>query len=190
MSIKTVSCSYSEVDELVQNLANQIQEDDFVPEVMIAIAGGGLIPARLLRNHLKIPIFTINLKLYEGVGEMNDTVKILQGLDDMAKDFIKNKKILIVDEIHDSGKTMCEAIRLISEVASPENMAYAVLHYKCISKKGKLSNLCQKWYASKLIDNEWILYPWSPKEDFPEKDAILEQKHSSQTKNEKGCCVC
>ena len=37
----------------------------FKPDVIIAIGGGGFIPARMLRTELKIPILAISLELCE-----------------------------------------------------------------------------------------------------------------------------
>ena len=41
----------------------QIQE--FAPDVIVAIGGGGFIPARMLRTELKIPILAVSLELYD-----------------------------------------------------------------------------------------------------------------------------
>src|ERR1700759_2039507 len=59
-----------QVHKLCQEAAPRIL-DDFQPNLMIAIGGGGYVPARILRSFLKqpgspnIPIQAIGLSLYE-----------------------------------------------------------------------------------------------------------------------------
>ena len=61
--------SYNNVHQLCQESADRIKQ--FKPDIIIAIGGGGFIPARILRTFLKEPglptirIFAIILSLYE-----------------------------------------------------------------------------------------------------------------------------
>jgi uncharacterized protein len=55
--------SYADIHETVTSLVPQIHE--FNPSVIIAIGGGGFIPARMLRTELKIPILAVSLELYD-----------------------------------------------------------------------------------------------------------------------------
>jgi hypoxanthine phosphoribosyltransferase len=55
--------SYNAIHKLVKNLAVS-EIDKFQPELMVAIGGGGFIPARILRTFVKIPILAVALKLY------------------------------------------------------------------------------------------------------------------------------
>jgi hypoxanthine phosphoribosyltransferase len=64
--------SYNQVHQLIKDSVERYRiNDDFRPDLMIAIGGGGFIPARILRTFLKrpnnknIPIQAIGLSLYE-----------------------------------------------------------------------------------------------------------------------------
>lgn len=162
---KKVFIDYNEVEKLVDTLSQNIKSN-FEPEVIIAISGGGLIPARLLRNYLNVPILSINLKLYKDVGVAADNVTLMQGLDELSSDFIKDKNVLIVDEIHDSGKTMNEAYNMILKyVRDSKSLSASVLHYKDIDNKDydifDLPADAQFFYAELAHPDEWIIYPWS-----------------------------
>lgn len=99
---------------------------DFQPQLMIAIGGGGYVPARILRSFLKqanspnIPIQAIGLSLYESLGgdpqvEIPGTkVTRTQWLDLTALGEMENligKRILIVDEVDDTRTTLEYAVK-------------------------------------------------------------------------------
>lgn len=96
------------------------------PQLMIAIGGGGYVPARILRSFLKkpgkpnIPIQAIGLSLYEQlatdnvVEEPGKKVTRTQWLDLTSLGEMKNligKKILIVDEVDDTRTTLEYAVK-------------------------------------------------------------------------------
>ena len=55
----------------------------FNPDVIIAIGGGGFIPARILRTHIKVPILAVSVELYDDTTNSAGTnVNIKQWFDD------------------------------------------------------------------------------------------------------------
>lgn len=96
---------------------------------MIAIGGGGYVPARILRSFLKreggpnIPIQAIGLSLYESLPEITGSVEVevpgtrvtrTQWLDMSALGQMENlvgKNILIVDEVDDTRTTLEYAVK-------------------------------------------------------------------------------
>jgi len=103
------------------------------PQLMIAIGGGGYVPARILRSFLKqpgspnIPIQAIGLSLYEElpvthadnatagvVDQIGTKVTRTQWLDFSSLGGMENlvgKRILIVDEVDDTRTTLEYAIK-------------------------------------------------------------------------------
>lgn len=126
--VEKIYVTYNQIHKLCQEAAQQIL-DDFKPNLMIAIGGGGYVPARILRSFLKrdgtpnIPIQAIGLSLYEqlGSGPNTDTqvevpgkkVTRTQWLDlsslEMAN--LIGKNVLIVDEVDDTRTTLEYAVR-------------------------------------------------------------------------------
>jgi hypoxanthine phosphoribosyltransferase len=95
---------------------------------MIAIGGGGYVPARILRSFLRqpgspnIPIQAIGLSLYEQLPNSSDAqveaagtkVTRTQWLDMTALGEMKNlvgKRVLIVDEVDDTRTTLEYAVK-------------------------------------------------------------------------------
>ena len=55
--------SYAQIHNAITSLAPRVKE--FNPDVIIAIGGGGFIPARMLRTEIKVPILAVSLELYD-----------------------------------------------------------------------------------------------------------------------------
>lgn len=100
------------------------------PQLIIAIGGGGYVPARILRSFLKqpgspnIPIQAIGLSLYEQlpvtdtdagvVDQIGTKVTRTQWLDFSSLGGMENlvgKRILIVDEVDDTRTTLEYAVK-------------------------------------------------------------------------------
>ena len=83
-----VRYSYDEIHELVRGGASMLREANFTPDYIISIAGGGLIPARMLRTYVDVPILNMTVTSYEGDSHTptQDPV-ILQSID---PEIIKN----------------------------------------------------------------------------------------------------
>ncbi|EXF86217.1 hypothetical protein CaCOL14_010477 [Colletotrichum acutatum] len=130
--VEKLYVTYNDVHNLCQESAVKILET-FQPQLIIAIGGGGYVPARILRSFLKkpgnpnIPIQAIGLSLYEslpetfggnstpGVPEVPGTkVTRTQWLDLTAIGEMENlvgKRILIVDEVDDTRTTLEYAVK-------------------------------------------------------------------------------
>jgi hypoxanthine phosphoribosyltransferase len=155
---------------------------------MIAIGGGGYVPARILRSFLRrtgspnIPIQAIGLSLYEALGtddqieEPGHKVTRTQWLDlsslEMAN--LIGKNVLIVDEVDDTRTTLEYAVKeLQKDVATaaqqlgkdPQSTQFSifVLHNKDKEKKGRLPNdliEANRYLAARTVPDVWINYPW------------------------------
>lgn len=163
---------------------------DFEPQLMIAIGGGGYIPARILRSFLKqpgspnIPIQAIGLSLYEQLGEDPDVetpgtkVTRTQWLDLTSLGHMQNlvgKRILIVDEVDDTRTTLEYAVKELEKDveearkkmpdgdSQPKTeFSIFVLHNKDKAKKGILPHdmISTRYEAARTVGDVWINYPW------------------------------
>lgn len=115
--VEKVYVSYDQIHTLCQVTGDRILKE-FRPDLIIAIGGGGFIPARILRTFLKvhgqknIPIQAIGLVLYEDLGtgveeQIGTEVQRIQWLDfsTLGGASLVGKRILIVDEVDDTRTT-------------------------------------------------------------------------------------
>ncbi|KAK2602024.1 hypoxanthine-guanine phosphoribosyltransferase [Conoideocrella luteorostrata] len=185
--VEKIYVTYNEVHQLCRKSANRILSE-FQPQLMIAIGGGGFIPARILRSFLKtpgspnIPIQAIGLSLYEQLGEETQVekksreVKRTQWLDLTSLGQMTNlvgKRILIVDEVDDTRTTLEYAVNELEkdvEIArqgmggdQPKTEFYIfVLHNKDKKKEGSLPEdmVAHRYEAAVTTGDAWINYPW------------------------------
>jgi len=204
--VQRVYVTYNDVHKLCLEASHKILTD-FKPELIIAIGGGGYIPARILRSFLKQPngknisIQAIGLSLYENLGagepgspeeQPGKEVVRLQWLDfssESTKHLI-GKNILIVDEVDDTRTTLQYAVQeLMKDVeeqakklgrSEKTNFSIFVLHNKDKPKKGELPEemmTAGRYLAAQTTGDEWICYPWEAR-DIDEHDKLAAESHS------------
>jgi hypoxanthine phosphoribosyltransferase len=147
--------SYTYIDEICRRLAHNIL-DEYKPDLIVAIGGGGLIPSRIMRTVIKKPIYTISISCYDENDNRVEEPMINQWFEN--NDIIKGKKILIVDEVDDTRKTISFLLPKIKDL-EPEEIYVSVIHNKNKKKEDiDLSNV--KMIVGEEVADRWIVYPW------------------------------
>lgn len=174
--------SYAQIHEAITSLSKQILE--WKPDVMVAIGGGGFIPARMLRTEIKVPILAVSLELYDDATKTaNATVIKKQWFDETsgvgAK--VRGARVLIVDEVDDSRKTLEYCVRELQETNAPSAVAVAVVHNKLKEKKGTLPQGVA-YFAGEDVENRWNCYPWDASaygHDIQTHEKLAQQCHEA-----------
>lgn len=143
--------SWDEIEEMCRELCKKIKKE-FEPEIIIAIIRGGMIPGRLFSDYLgNNNVATVKTEHYIGIGKTMKKPVITQPL---TVD-IKGKKVLLVDDVSDSGKSLKEVVKYLKE-KNPEEIKVATLHYKP-------GSVYKPNYFIGTTD-KWIIYPWEKEE--------------------------
>ena len=138
--------SFEELDKDSRIIATQVR-DEFAPDAIVAIARGGLTFGHALANALDMrTIFSINSIHYADTQKL-DTIDVFN-----IPDLELYNRILLVDDIIDSGDSMVEIKRVLSEKYPNAVIKTAVIFYK--SKA-----LIQPDFKVKETD-EWINFFW------------------------------
>ena len=107
-------------------------------DAILTISGGGLIPSRLLRTYVNIPIYGVGISFYINI--IAGAPIIFQWLREEEINFPKTRKVLIVDELSDTSGTLNLLVnKLVCDGFQPHNMGIALLYDK-IKKKNIPSN--------------------------------------------------
>jgi len=129
-----------------KTLAKEVGE--FKPEVIVAIARGGLTFAHYLSEILDIrEVYSINSIGYEGERKL-ETIKVYN-----TPNILKNKRVLVVDDIADSGETLKEVMKILKEKNPTCSFKVATLFYK----KTSIFQPDFKLFEAK----EWIEFFWN-----------------------------
>ena len=152
--------SYADIHKCITSLTPQIKE--FRPDVIIAIGGGGFIPARMLRTSVKVPILAISLELYDDDTKTAKPYVVRKQWFDTSTELgakVPGGRVLIVDEVDDSRKTLQYAVEEIKK-HKPAALAVAVVHNKLKEKKGVLSQDVLYLAGDHVAGESWNCYPW------------------------------
>ncbi len=140
--------SWEQIEAMVDALIARLPRDY---DAILAITRGGMVPACLVSERLNIRnIMVAAVMFYTGLGETREEPIFLQF---PADPLLVNQRVLIVDDVWDSGKTAISVReRVLAAGGRPE---IAVLHYK-----PSQSRYPQKPNYYVTATDGWIVYPW------------------------------
>jgi xanthine phosphoribosyltransferase len=97
----------------------------YAPDTLLAIARGGLTIGHFLANAMDTRrLFALNSIHYEGTRKL-DTLKIFN-----IPDLSDAERVLVIDDIADSGETLVEVLRRLRELYPDVTFKVATLFYK------------------------------------------------------------
>jgi hypoxanthine phosphoribosyltransferase len=144
--------TWNQIYEMLLNLVEKIRKNGFEPDIIIGVSRGGWPPARVLSDLLDNPnLANVKAEFYLGVAETKGEPVITQPVS-MT---VTGKKVLIVDEVADTGKSL----KLVKEHITEEGAAevkVATVYYKPWS-------IVKPDYYEKET-SRWIVFPWEIKE--------------------------
>lgn len=169
--MKKIWYSYDDIHKTVKQIAEKIQASGVQYDAMIAIGGGGFIPARMLRCFLDVPIYAVTTTYYldETTGATADRIRKVQWLDPIPEE-LRGKNILVVDEVDDSRVTM-EFVLTELQKENFNRIGFAVLHNKDKPKTGKMPEGID-YFSGIDTGDWWINYPWDA-EDIDEHNRLV-----------------
>jgi len=133
-----------------RELAQTIADSGFVPDILLGIARGGLIPAGALAYALECKnLFTISVEFYTGVNARLDVPVMLPPFLN-AKD-LDDATVLIVDDVADTGRTL----ELVHQFCEGH-----VAHSRTAVLYEKPQSVIKADYVWRRTDR-WIDFPWS-----------------------------
>ncbi|NPA71120.1 MAG: phosphoribosyltransferase [Crenarchaeota archaeon] len=161
--------SWEDVYSHMVKLCEKILDSGWRPDVIVAIARGGLVPAMVISDVLNVKdILVIQLEHWPAPGTTLPEVKIRH---DIPNEDLSGKKILIVDDVADTGDTLKFAKEMIEKRFTNVDVKTAALHVKV----GK-AKFIPDYSALNVDPGVWIVYPWSCVEDM---EALMRKCMSS-----------
>ncbi|WP_121149718.1 phosphoribosyltransferase [Microbacterium sp. AG1240] len=142
-----------------RDLAREILADGFVPEVVVAIARGGLLPAGAIAYGLGVKnCGALNVEFYTGIGTVLDAPEVLRPA--LDTEYLGGRKVLLVDDVADSGRTLALAVKMLRERGA--DMRSVVIY----TKPTTIVQPDYSWKETSL----WIDFPWSAQGTVVEED--------------------
>jgi len=72
--MKKVFVTWDDVQRQTQEILRQMQQDNWLPDYIVGITRGGLTPANLLSQFLDVKMFTLDVRLRDGDGEVESNL--------------------------------------------------------------------------------------------------------------------
>jgi len=142
--------------ELSREVAEEVRDSGFKPDLIIAVVRGGLVPAMNLSDILDIKdILCVRVEHWGKAALMDRKAKIKTPL----HADLSGKQVLVVDDVVDSGESMELTLKHL-ESLKPREVRTATLIYKV------QSTVKPDYYGSELREWRWIIPPWNLTEDL------------------------
>ena len=166
--------NYEEYKNAVEKLALVI-EKNYKPTVLVGIMRGAAPIIDILSRILKLPTAYVVIQSYSG-----ETVENKQGELIFARDIssiAKNedfKKVLLIDDLSDTGLTLNESIKWLKNYAPIKNNIEEI-KTACLWKK-KSSTFEPDFCPIKLDSDPWIVQPTEHYEELTMDEIINRNK--------------
>ena len=152
MKLKNTDISWQDVETACRNIADELKDAEKF-DCIVCVGRGGMIPSRLMSEHLGIK----TIHLVHAHYEIKDTNKKIIVGDYNFKQF-EGKNILIVDEVYQTGlsiKAVCDKIfDACDEVCITDCTCY-------FNKNSKYQP--DLWAFTYDDSTDWLVFPWERK---------------------------
>lgn len=177
--MKKTYIGWRDIERYTQDILRQITLDGWRPDYVVGLTRGGLVPANLISQYLDVPMHALKVSLRDGGDcESNcwmagDAFGYLQATDNdyswTRVDAGQRKRILIVDDINDSGATLNWIRQDWQGSCMPDDPGWAevwgdnVRIAVIVDNESSGCELPISYSAvsvNKLEDPQWIVFPW------------------------------
>lgn len=172
MEFRAKIVSWDDIERWCTALREKIK-GEYHPDTIIGLSRGGLVPARILSDSLLIKDLYAVKTEHWGITATMDGKTVLK---DTGKLDISGKKVIVVDDITDTGESMKVATAFLAGMNPKEIRTATMLHITH-------SNVVPDYYAEKVDSKEWtwFTFPWNVYEDlYNLSSKVLERKMTTE----------
>jgi hypoxanthine phosphoribosyltransferase len=159
-TVEKLRLDWSNIDDYVYAIAHTMVMEGWTPDYIVGLTRGGCTPAVMLSHKLNVPCTMLNVQLRDGHTETNCW---------MSEDAVReNKKILVVDDINDTGATF-DWIKNDWQLscAPSNNPKWPEIWHKAVKFAALIHNegsVAKSDYVGLTIDKRvnpcWVCFPW------------------------------
>ncbi|MFZ1024523.1 MAG: phosphoribosyltransferase [Thermoplasmata archaeon] len=149
---------WAEVEGWADRIDAQIRERDHIPDALVGLTRGGWVPARLLADRLGIKrIISLRLQHWGVTATPSGKAELTEGLSAP----VAGLKVLIVDDITDTGESLELATRHVTQSGAARVESATCLHIAH-------SKFVPTYFAEEIPRDQWVwvVFPWNYWEDL------------------------
>jgi uncharacterized protein len=152
MPLKLIAPTWRDIQKSCLQITQKTKADGFEPDIIIGVARGGWIPARLLADLLGVgKLASLGISFYSDIAKTEKTPVITQPISDN----IKGKIVLMVDDVADTGQSLKIGRDHVTRL-QPRSLRVATIYKK------PWSILTPDYFTS--VSDAWIIFPWEQAE--------------------------
>jgi hypoxanthine phosphoribosyltransferase len=158
-TLKKRYIDWRQLEGYCNEIIRQLNKDAWRPDYIVGITRGGAVPAIMLSQYLDIKMVGMDVSLRDyGEFDMGPESNCWA-----AEDAANGKKILIVDDINDTGATFNWIVKdwdiTGTRIKWGENVRFAVIIDNESSKATHSPQYCGE-SINKAVDDVWQVFPW------------------------------
>jgi hypoxanthine phosphoribosyltransferase len=144
--------TWNQIYEMLLCQAQKIKTQNYKPDLIVAIARGGVVPARILSDLLETPNLSfMQIEFYINISQTLQEPILKQTLTTN----VTGKKILLIDDISDTGKSL--------KLAKTHLQHQGAIEIKIATLYEKPQSVTTPDFYEKQTNN-WVVFPWDIKE--------------------------
>jgi len=168
--VNKVHYTWKDIEHMLNTINNLMFADNWRPDYIVGLTRGGLVPAVMMSNMTGIMMHALDVRF-------RDTDSNYSGPESntwMAEDALQQgKKILIIDDINDSGKTLSwirDDWQASMGGSSYDASAWGdTVRTACLIDNGA-SGFDGMDYTpleiNKMENDVWVVFPWEGERDY------------------------
>jgi hypoxanthine phosphoribosyltransferase len=144
--------TWNQIYEMLLYQAQKIKTQNYKPDLIVAIARGGVVPARILSDLLETPNLSfMQIEFYTSINQTLQEPILKQTLTTN----VTGKKILLIDDISDTGKSL--------QLAKNHLQQKGAIEIRTATLYGKPQSVTTPDFYEKQT-TDWVVFPWDIKE--------------------------
>ena len=150
--------SWNDIENMCVDICTQMHKDRWIPDYIVGITKGGNVPTTIVSNMLGVRGEALKVSLRDNEDDNGPETNCW-----MAEDASNGKKILVLDDINDTGETFKWIVQdweasVVKDIAWGDDVRFAVLTENLGSDFDNV-----KYYSHEINKTEqdvWLVYPW------------------------------
>lgn len=139
--------SWSSIDSLIHSFACKIKIEQAQFDTIIALSRGGLVPGVILSHKLNLPLVPVDYSSNRGKGDN------IGQHENKLVELPKDSRVLIVDDICDSGFTLSELVEHYEYYLYDTPKTYSIY-------LREESVFTPTYHSVFVKGNNWVNFPW------------------------------
>lgn len=148
--------SWKDVETACLYLKQCLNNDNFKPDYIVGLTRGGLIPAVMLSHMIKTKFVALDVSLRDGVDGPTSNLWLPETVME------DNVKVLIVDDINDSGATFNWIKNDWEQTTFNKSFKWGNIRFAVLVHNESSETYSDYSFLkiNKTLKDTWVVYPW------------------------------